>query len=223
MNSFPEALKEGQRLKKPKSKEEIEEAIREYFKKGVWNNDGIFITNLFIFVVPTSRLKTLKKHISQGLWKFENNTLFKLVPIKKNIPIPVEHTEEEWRNIAKNIYNEKWENIYSIRKNVIEKKWKIIPPISERYQIIWEAHLALNHRSKNFVYYHLQKTYYWNGMIDDISFVLKHCKLCLEKRSDSKFGKSFKVCVSNGPNDLYEIDLTYFVEVSVNLTLLIIC
>ena len=88
MNSFPEALKEGQRLKKPKSKEEIEEAIREYFKKGVWNNDGMFITNLFIFVVPTSRLKTPKKHISQGLWKFENNTLFKLVPIKKKYSNP---------------------------------------------------------------------------------------------------------------------------------------
>lgn len=135
-----------------------------------------------------------------------------MIKIKKNTPIPVEHSPEEWKQIAENIYEEDWKNIYTIKKNVIESVWKEVPPLSQRYEIVWNTHISLNHRSKNFVLHELQKKYYWNSMADDILFVLKHCKLCMEKRSSKTYAVKHKITVPKGPADLYSIDLSYFVE-----------
>lgn len=88
------------------------------------------------------------------------------------------------------------------KKHVIEennqKYWQfdsgkraIIPEIEQRKSLVEKAHVELEHRAADAVYYELKKTYYWPGMKETVANVTRKCEVCLKYNRKKSGGSEF--------------------------------
>ncbi|KAF9742200.1 Pro-Pol polyprotein, partial [Nosema granulosis] len=54
----------------------------------------------------------------------------------------------------------------------------LLPKENDREKLVLEKHLKLGHRSVTSVHYNLKNMYYWPGMKNDITEILKNCTQC---------------------------------------------
>lgn len=66
-----------------------------------------------------------------------------------------------------------------------------MPPITKRRDIVFDAHLEVNHRGIEPTYYNLKRKFYWIGMKKTIENIIKKCDVCLRLNRKNMGGCEF--------------------------------
>ncbi|KAF9752783.1 Transposon Tf2-6 polyprotein, partial [Nosema granulosis] len=82
---------------------------------------------------------------------------------------------------------------------------KEIPKIEERNELIEEIHTDLNHRGVKATHYKLKQKYYWPGMKDSVTRILKECETCQVANRKTKGGVEF--VTANRKGEKFAIDI----------------
>ncbi|KAF9752815.1 Transposon Tf2-9 polyprotein, partial [Nosema granulosis] len=82
---------------------------------------------------------------------------------------------------------------------------KEIPKIEERDRIIRGIHIKLNHRGVKGTHYQLKQDYYWPGMKEMVTKILKECEICQVANRKTKGGVEFVTSVRKG--EKFAIDI----------------
>ena len=64
--------------------------------------------------------------------------------------------------------------------------WIDMPPVAIRRPIVEERHILLRHSGVSKLWTSLRGDFYWQGMLEDISQVVRECDSCQKARA--KFG-----------------------------------
>ncbi len=169
--------------------------------------------------IPKERRKWCEIQIQLKQSKKKQNNFYRWNDVSKqleydygkneNVVVAPQLTEEELNN-ANNI--DFSQRRYDVHKEYVSH-WKVVPRKAERVQIITDAHHNVSHMRIHATVGELDKTYHWQGMRNDVEYVLKSCIKCQEHnrgaKSHDKYTVPLKMHVARGPHSDFYMDCAF--------------